>query len=85
VAHSAAEAYGCDIVLKVRGPEPGELAMLKSGGVLIALLAPYKKEGIEAIARTGVTAFAMESLRGFRGHKAWMCCPRRPTSAATRQ
>jgi NAD(P) transhydrogenase subunit alpha len=62
VAHSAAEAYGCDIVLKVRGPEPGELAMLKSGGVLIALLAPYKKEGIEAIARTGVTAFAMESL-----------------------
>ena len=62
IVHSAAEAYRSDIVLKVRGPEPGELAMLKSGGVLIALLAPYKKEGIEAIARTGVTAFAMESL-----------------------
>jgi NAD(P) transhydrogenase subunit alpha len=62
IVHSAAEAYGSDIVLKVRGPEPGELAMLKSGGILIALLAPYKKNGIEAIARTGVTAFAMESL-----------------------
>jgi proton-translocating NAD(P)+ transhydrogenase subunit alpha len=62
MVHSAAEAYVSDIVLKVRGPEPGELAMLKSGGILIALLEPYKKDGIEAIARTGVTAFAMESL-----------------------
>ena len=62
IVHSAAEAYGSEIVLKVRGPEPGELAMLKSGGILIGLLAPYEKDGIEAIARTGVTAFAMESL-----------------------
>ncbi len=62
IVHSAVEAYGSEIVLKVRGPEPGELAMLKSGGILIGLLAPYQKDGIEAIARTNVTAFAMESL-----------------------
>jgi NAD(P) transhydrogenase subunit alpha len=62
IVQSAAETYRSDIVLKVRGPEPGELAMLKSGGILIGLLAPYKKDGIEAIARTGITAFAMESL-----------------------
>ena len=62
IVRSAAEAFGSDIVLKVRGPEPGELGMLKSGGILIGLLAPYKKEGIDAIARTGVSAFAMEAL-----------------------
>jgi NAD(P) transhydrogenase subunit alpha len=62
IVHSAAEAYGSEIVLKVRGPEPGELAMFKPGGILIGLLAPYQKDGIEAIARTNVTAFAMESL-----------------------
>jgi H+-translocating NAD(P) transhydrogenase subunit alpha len=62
IVHSAVEAYGSDIVLKVRGPEPRELGMLKSGGILIGLLAPYRKDGIEAIARTGVSAFAMEAL-----------------------
>lgn len=62
IVHGAAETYRSDIVLKVRGPEPGELGMLKSGGILIGLLAPYKKDGIEAIASTGITAFAMESL-----------------------
>jgi len=62
IVRSAADAFRSDIVLKVRGPEPGELAMHKSGGILIGLLAPYRKDGIEAIARTGVTAFAMESL-----------------------
>lgn len=62
IVHSAAEIFQCEIVLKVRGPEPGELSMLKSDGILIGLLAPHKKEGIEAIARTGTTAFAMEWL-----------------------
>ncbi|MEQ1882774.1 MAG: Re/Si-specific NAD(P)(+) transhydrogenase subunit alpha [Burkholderiales bacterium] len=58
----AAQIFRSDIVLKVRGPEPAELSLVKSDGILIGLLAPYQKEGIEAIARTGVTAFAMEKL-----------------------
>ena len=62
IAPSAAEVFASDIVLKVRGPETGELPLLKSGGILIGLLAPYKKDGIEAIAKTGVSAFAMEAL-----------------------
>ena len=62
IAPSAAEVFASDIVLKVRGPEPGELPLLKSGGILIGLLAPYKKDGIEAIAKTGISAFAMEAL-----------------------
>ena len=62
IAQSAAEVFASDIVLKVRGPEPGELPMLKSGGVLIGLLAPHRRDGIEAIAKTGISAFAMEAL-----------------------
>ncbi len=62
IAPSAAEVFASDIVLKVRGPEPGELPLLKSGGILIGLLAPHRKDGIEAIAKTGISAFAMEAL-----------------------
>jgi NAD(P) transhydrogenase subunit alpha len=49
-------------VLKVRGPEAGELAQLKSGQTLIGLLNPHNKDGLAAIAKTGVNAFAMEAL-----------------------
>jgi len=62
IAPSAAEVFGSDIVLKVRGPEPGELPLLKSGGIMIGLLAPHRRDGIEAIAKTGISAFAMEAL-----------------------
>ena len=51
-----------DIVLKVRGPGAEELGRLRAGQVLVGLLNPYRKEGIEALARQGVTAFAMEAL-----------------------
>jgi len=62
IAPSAAEVFASDIVLKVRGPEPGELPLLKSGGIMIGLLAPHRRDGIEAIAKTGISAFAMEAL-----------------------
>ena len=59
---SAAEAFGAGIVLKVRTLGEGELAMLKSGCVLIGLLDPFNKAGLEALAGRGVTAFALEWL-----------------------
>jgi NAD(P) transhydrogenase subunit alpha len=59
---SAGEAYDADIVLKVRGPADGELELLKADAVLIGLLEPFNTAGLEALARRGVTAFAMESL-----------------------
>jgi NAD(P) transhydrogenase subunit alpha len=63
VVGSAAEVYGeADIVLKVRGPDAQELAQMRPGLVLIGLLNPYHAEGIAALARQGVTAFAMEAL-----------------------
>ena len=59
---SAAEAYDADIVLKVRAPQQDEIGYLKSGSVLIGLLDPYDAAGMEAIAKSGVTGFAMELL-----------------------
>jgi len=56
----AADVYGADMVLKVRRPTDAELPSLRDGSILIALLSPH--EGFDAIAKTGVTAFAMELL-----------------------
>ena len=63
IAASADEVYaGAELVLKVRGPEAGELAALRKDQILIALLAPYRAEGLQALAARGVTGFAMEWL-----------------------
>ena len=59
---SAVDALGADLVLKVRAPAADELARLKRDAVVIGLLDPYDAAGIEALARCGVTAFAMERL-----------------------
>jgi NAD(P) transhydrogenase subunit alpha len=63
IVASAAELYGqSQIVLKVRGPESGELSMMRKDAVLLGLLSPHQAEGIEILARHGLTAFAMEKL-----------------------
>jgi proton-translocating NAD(P)+ transhydrogenase subunit alpha len=58
-----------DIVLKVQRPlsaaegGPDELALMKSGAMLIGILAPYAaKDQVAAYAAQGVNAFAMEFL-----------------------
>ena len=51
-----------DIVLKVRAPDATELPLLRRGAVLVGLLNPHDDAGIEALAGTGVTAFAMEVI-----------------------
>ncbi len=63
IVNNAAELYAqSQIILKVRGPDAGELAMMRKDAVLVGLLAPQHKEGIEALAKYGLTAFAMEKL-----------------------
>ncbi|MCW5626026.1 MAG: Re/Si-specific NAD(P)(+) transhydrogenase subunit alpha [Burkholderiales bacterium] len=63
IVPAADEVYAkADIVLKVRGPNPEELAKLRREQLLIGLLAPYATEGLQAIAAQGVTGFAMEWL-----------------------
>jgi H+-translocating NAD(P) transhydrogenase subunit alpha len=60
---SAADVYArAELLLKVRGPEPSELSMLRPGVVLAALLSSFDRDRLEALARTGVTAFRLESI-----------------------
>jgi H+-translocating NAD(P) transhydrogenase subunit alpha len=59
LASSAQEACDAEVVLAVRSPQPD---LLKSGTVLIGMLDPYDKEALEALARRGVTGFALELL-----------------------
>src|SRR5258706_1846905 len=62
IVQTAAEAFDADIVLKVRAPLEIELQHPKANSTLIGLLDPFNAAGIEAIAKRGVTGFAMESL-----------------------
>lgn len=63
IVTDVAELYAqSQIILKVRGPESGELAMMRKDAVLLGLLSPHQKEGVDAIAQHGLTAFAMEKL-----------------------
>ena len=57
-----AEAFDAEIILKVRSPQEFELELLKGGSVLIGLLDPFNSAGLEALAKRGVTGFAMEWL-----------------------
>ena len=60
---TAADVYArADILLKVRGPEPSELPLLRRGVILAALLSSYDAAQLEALARTGITAFRLESI-----------------------
>jgi len=59
---NATETLGADLVLKVRAPTSDETGALKRGAVLIGLLDPYDASGVEALARSGVTGFALERL-----------------------
>jgi NAD(P) transhydrogenase subunit alpha len=52
-----------DIVLKVRGPESSELALMKRGAILAGLLSPATDKALPAaLAAAGITGFAMEFL-----------------------
>ena len=62
VTHAAELYTQSDIVLKVRSPELNEIVMMRKNAVLVGLLSPQHKDGIETLAQHGLTAFAMEKL-----------------------
>ena len=69
IGRDANETYSeADIILKVSAPlvegeEINELSMMKNGAVLVGLLNPLQnKAAVDAYARAGITAFAMELL-----------------------
>jgi proton-translocating NAD(P)+ transhydrogenase subunit alpha len=51
-----------DIVLVVRGPDPGVVGQMKRGAILVGLLNPYDGAQMEGYAKAGITGFAMEWL-----------------------
>jgi NAD(P) transhydrogenase subunit alpha len=56
-------ATNADVVLKVRRPDPLDLATYKKGALVIAIMDPYGNEAaLKAMADAGVTAFAMELM-----------------------
>jgi NAD(P) transhydrogenase subunit alpha len=58
---SAAEAFGSELVLKVRAPDSAERALMKSGSVLVGMLNPFDAENTAAMAAAGIQAFALEA------------------------
>jgi len=54
-------AFGCELVLKVRAPQPDELALMKPGTAVVGMLNPFDKDGLQRMAAAGLTAFALEA------------------------
>ena len=57
----AGSAFGAELVLKVRSPEPAEIAQMKAGTVLVGMLEPFNAEGLQRLAAANLTAFALEA------------------------
>ncbi|MGO4197277.1 Re/Si-specific NAD(P)(+) transhydrogenase subunit alpha [Rhizobium sp. YAF28] len=58
-----ADAASADVVLKVRRPSESEISGYKTGAVVIAIMDPYgNDEAVAAMARAGLSAFAMELM-----------------------
>jgi NAD(P) transhydrogenase subunit alpha len=64
IAPDAASAVrDADIVLKVQSPTAEELALLKKGAHLVAILSPLTdRDGVKAYAQAGIVAFAMDLM-----------------------
>jgi NAD(P) transhydrogenase subunit alpha len=58
---AAAALEGADILLKVRGPSPEEIAALRPGAIVIGLLNPHQDKALlAALNAQGLTAFSMD-------------------------
>ena len=57
----AAGAFACELVLKVRTPQSSELAHMNAGAAVIGMLEPFNRDGLQAMADAGLTAFALEA------------------------
>jgi NAD(P) transhydrogenase subunit alpha len=56
-----AGALGADMVLKVRSPFPNEIALMKPGAVLVGMLNPHDKAGLQSLTDAKLTSFALEA------------------------
>ena len=62
IAKTAKDALkSADLLLKVRGPDAAEIAALKKGATVVAMLDAYNnRDAVAALAKQGASAFAME-------------------------
>ena len=59
----ASDAAKADVVLKVRRPSEAEVKGYKAGAAVLAIMDPYGNDAaVAAMAKAGVTAFAMEFM-----------------------
>jgi NAD(P) transhydrogenase subunit alpha len=56
-----AAAFGSALVLKLRAPDADELSLMRPGAVLVGMLNPFDKEGLQRLAAAGLTSFALEA------------------------
>jgi H+-translocating NAD(P) transhydrogenase subunit alpha len=62
-ATAAAAMDGADVLFKVRSPSPAEIAALKPGAGVFALMNPYNDKAlVEALAARGLSSLAMEFI-----------------------
>ena len=60
-ADLTATLAGADILVKVRGPSPEEIAALPTSAIVVGLLNPHlERPELDALAARGLTAYAME-------------------------
>ncbi|PIT75184.1 Re/Si-specific NAD(P)(+) transhydrogenase subunit alpha [Limnohabitans sp. JirII-31] len=57
----ASTAWGCDLVLKVRGPSEAETSLIKAGSTVVGMLEPFNAQGLQRLASAGATGFALEA------------------------
>jgi NAD(P) transhydrogenase subunit alpha len=57
------DPWSADVLAKVAPPADGEIGRLREGAVLVGFLAPLTNgEGVQRVAASGATAFAMEAI-----------------------
>ena len=57
----AAEAWGCELVLVVRCPDEGEVALMSACACVVGMLNPFDAGGLKRLADAKLTAFALEA------------------------
>ena len=57
----AHEVWQSQMVLKVRGPVAEEAALIQKGSIVIGMLEPFNKAGLQLLAQAGATSFALEA------------------------
>jgi NAD(P) transhydrogenase subunit alpha len=62
VIGTATDAFGAEVVLKVRAPDATERAQMKPGTVLVGMLNPFDADNIAAMAAAKLRAFALEAV-----------------------